>query len=120
MAYDRQKMIRAIYDAGGNVTRAAELLGCAPLTIYRNMKKYATVQNAVDESRAMFEAGLLDIAESELRKAAEDGKAWAIRYVLDTKGKRRGYDARSRIDIDGNLTYHVRFDGEDLEDNADS
>ena len=120
MAYNRKEMIRAIYQAGGVIEQAARILGCAPLTIYRNAEKYATVQNAIDEARYVFAGRLLDEAEIKLMEAVKEGKAWAVRYVLDSKGKVRGYDPHAKHEFDTNVTVRVSIGDPDSAENADS
>lgn len=119
MAYKRELIIRAIYEAGGNITEAARIVGCAPMTIYRHADKYVTVQNAIDEARRGFKNKLLDYAESELLRAVQEGKAWAIRYALSTQGRVRGYDDRSKVDLDGDITINVSMGQFDLDGGGD-
>ncbi|MBU2051246.1 MAG: hypothetical protein KKH61_20050, partial [Gammaproteobacteria bacterium] len=41
--------------------------------------------------------GLCDTSEVKLQQAVNGGEAWAVKYVLSTKGKGRGYVERSEI-----------------------
>ena len=40
---------------------------------------------------------ILDLAESRLHRAIAEGELWAIKYILSTKGKSRGYIERQEI-----------------------
>jgi len=96
-AIDREELISAIWAAQGKVTVAAQRLGCTVRTIYNYANKYATVQNAIDEARAMWDEKLVDLAELKLFQEVNDGNAWAIKYALSTKGKHRGYVERQEV-----------------------
>jgi len=96
-AIDREELISAIWAAQGKVTVAAQRLGCTVRTIYNYANKYATVQNAIDEARAMWDEKLVDLAELKLFQEVNDGSAWAIKYALSTKGKSRGYVERQEV-----------------------
>ena len=96
-AIDREELISAIWAAQGKVTVAAQRLGCTVRTIYNYANKYATVQNAIDEARAMWDEKLVDLAELKLFQEVNDGSAWAIKYALSTKGKHRGYVERQEV-----------------------
>ena len=96
-AIDREELISAIWAAQGKVTVAAQRLGCTVRTIYNYANKYATVQNAIDEARAMWDEKLVDLAELKLFQEVNDGNAWAIKYALSTKGKSRGYVERQEV-----------------------
>jgi len=37
------------------------------------------------------------MAETELYRAIRDGKDWAVKYILSTKGKSRGYVERQEV-----------------------
>jgi hypothetical protein len=40
---------------------------------------------------------MVDIAELKLRQQVQDGEAWAVKYILSTKGKSRGYVERQEV-----------------------
>ena len=112
--YSREMIIDAIRQAKGKITLAARSIGCTRQTIYDYAKKFATVQNAIDESRNDFDEELLDVAEHKLRQAVLDGDRWAIRYALDKKGSKRGYIERKELagDEDAPLTIRVIHDND--------
>lgn len=118
-AIDREELISAIWAAQGKVTVAAQRLGCTVRTIYNYANKYATVQNAIDEARAMWDEKLVDLAELKLFQEVNDGSAWAIKYALSTKGKSRGYVERQEVTgADGGaLNVVVRWPEQDADAN---
>lgn len=119
-AIDREELISAIWAAQGKVTVAAQRLGCTVRTIYNYANKYATVQNAIDEARAMWDEKLVDLAELKLFQEVNDGNAWAIKYALSTKGKHRGYVERQEVTgADGGaLNVVVRWPEQDADADA--
>ena len=119
-AIDREELISAIWAAQGKVTVAAQRLGCTVRTIYNYANKYATVQNAIDEARAMWDEKLVDLAELKLFQEVNDGNAWAIKYALSTKGKHRGYvERQEHTGADGGaLNVVVRWPEQDADADA--
>jgi hypothetical protein len=57
------------------------------------MANFPEVAEAVADAREE----LIDIAELRLRKAVQDGEAWAIALTLKTIGKGRGYVERHEV-----------------------
>jgi hypothetical protein len=94
-------MIEAIKAAKGKITLAAHSIGCTRETIYQYAKRYATVQSAIDKSRNDFDEELLDIAEHKLRQSVLEGEQWAVTYVLNKKGRARGYMDSNRTEVTG-------------------
>ena len=94
---DRETLINEIWRNKGKVALVAERLGVTSKTVYNYADKYATVKNALDDSRMHFDELLVDTAEMKVQKAVMADEAWAIRYVLSTKGKARGYVERSEV-----------------------
>jgi len=91
---NREELINEIWKQKGKVSLVARSLGVATRTIYNYATRYATVQSAIDDARLDFDEFLCDTAEVGLQKATIDREAWAVKYVLSTKGKDRGYVER--------------------------
>lgn len=92
--YTAQQMIDAIRATRGMLTLAAKRLGCAPDTVYRYVREYATVAQALRDERA----SVTDMAELALYKAIQEGEGWAVCFYLKTQGKERGYVERQEIE----------------------
>jgi hypothetical protein len=88
--YTPEQIMTALREAHGFRYLAARRLGCDPETIYRYMKRYPHVQAVADAERGL----VVDLAESKLYEAMVEGEAWAIRTILLTLGKDRGYVER--------------------------
>jgi hypothetical protein len=83
----------AVIAAEGNVSIAAERLGCDRRTVARHAKRSALVAAALAEAR---DRGI-DTAESMLMNAIHQGEAWAICFFLKTQAKHRGYVERQEL-----------------------
>lgn len=108
--YNREDVINAVWRARGNVSQAADEIGCARRTITSMAAQYATVKAAIDDARADKRGELLNKAESGLERALDNGEAWAIRYVLKSVGRGHGWDTLSGVDVNADgLTVVVKW-----------
>jgi hypothetical protein len=104
---DREKLINEIWRNKGKVGLCAERLGVTAKTIYNYADKYATVKNAIDDSRLHADEVIDDTAELKLVQAIQRGEAWAIRYRLSTKGRNRGYSEHVEIEHSGDIMVNM-------------
>ncbi len=88
--YTAQEMIDAIHEARGFLTVAADKLGCSRRTVYRYMRDYPTVQEALDDTREKRH----DFVEGKLMAAINNDNIAAIIFYLKTQCKQRGYIER--------------------------
>lgn len=91
--FEPQEIIAAIEKSGGFISVAAKSLGVSSNTIYRYIKEYPEISEAISE----IETKYLDIAEAELIKSLQSGNLAAVIFFLKTKGKKRGYIERSEM-----------------------
>lgn len=83
----------------GNVEAAARALGVCHSALWGRLKRNPRLQAAKLEAEEIT----LDIAEGELLAAVRRGEAWAVCFLLKTKGKRRGYVERAEVaNVPGN------------------
>jgi hypothetical protein len=82
-----EDMIAALKATDGMVYLAAERLDCDVSTIYKRIPKDKKLARVIDQSRGK----LLDMGETQLKRAVLDGAAWAVCFLLKTRGKARGY-----------------------------
>lgn len=90
MALSDQTIAKALEKTGGNMAAAAQILNVTRQAVSKRV-------NASPELKAICknaEETLVDVAEHGLSKAVRKERAWAIRYVLSTKGRGRGYVTR--------------------------
>ena len=105
--YTAQEVGDALRAVRGVHADAAERLGCHRTTILDYIRRYPEVRQAYEEARA----AALDRAESRLIARVERDEWPAIRFMLVTLGRDRGYSLRQPP--------NAKFDdGEDDDDHA--
>ena len=88
--YPLTVVLAAIGGSGGVVQKVAAELCCDWHTARRYINRWTKTQE-------LFQGELnemLDLAESQLVEAVKRGEPWAIKFLLMTKGKHRGYSLR--------------------------
>lgn len=88
------QIAEALKSAAGIRSGAAALLGCSPSTIKRYVDRSATLAR-IEKEVVEF---TLDLAESRLLDAINDGNLTAVMFYLKTKGKNRGYSERHQLE----------------------
>ena len=106
--YTAEQFIKAIPGTGGIISAIARKVDCEWNTAKAYIDKYPTIKQAYDNECQT----ILDMAETGLYKAIREGKDWAIKYILSTKGKSRG---SYRRDIIGDTRFNSKRAGEDLD-----
>ena len=84
---------QALLACYGNVSAAARALNVGHSTLWHRIKRSERLQ----EARIMAEEQALDVAEESLLAAVRRGEAWAVCFLLKTRGKRRGYVERQEV-----------------------
>lgn len=115
---DREKLINEIWVNKGKVGLVAQRLGVTCKTIYNYADNYATVKKAIDDARGHSDEILVDTAELKLQAAVVNGQAWAIAYVLRTKGRSRGYAERQESEHSGKVTIEVTYGDDGRKDSS--
>ena len=99
LQFSTEDIIKALDETHGGVYLAAERLGCSHKTIERRAKNVQSVQDVIDK----YSGRRVDVGELALDIALANKEAWAIQFILRTKGKNRGYTERQEIaGADGN------------------
>jgi hypothetical protein len=91
--YTQQRVIDAIQAAKGIKATAAQSLGCSRQTVTNYIDRYPAVKEAYDEAIQTS----IDLAQSKLIALVEREEWPAIRFMLVTLGKSRGYVERQEI-----------------------
>jgi len=95
-----EMMINAIEESQGYVSKAAEILSISRNTFYVYLKKFATVQQSLDEIREKRH----DFVELQMMKLIKAQNPTMIIFYLKTQCKSRGYVERQEVSgVDGNL-----------------
>lgn len=85
-----QAVKAAIIEASGSISGAAKALGLHRSSLWLRIQKDERLERVLHQAREE----LVDLAESKLKEAIEDGAPWAISLALKTLGKGRGYVER--------------------------
>lgn len=91
--YSTAQVIEALQVARGIKTDAAKILRCTRHTIENYIKRHPTVAKAYREQRET----LVDLAEGKLIGKVDADEWPAIKFVLVTLGKTRGYVERQEV-----------------------
>lgn len=86
----KERVAEALRKNAGVQAAAARALGVTRQAIQNWLRDHPELREVIAEN----DETLLDLAESNLIKALKNGEKWATRYMLDTKGKVRGYTRR--------------------------
>jgi hypothetical protein len=89
----KAQVIEALHAQKGAVYLAAEALGVSHTTVYNWINRSPDVKEIKD----WYDGQLVDVAELGLRSEVFSQSPWAIKYVLSTKGKDRGYSERTEL-----------------------
>lgn len=101
--FTAEQVIEALRRSRGIKALAAKALGCNRLTVDNYIQRYPTIKAVYEEQRAL----LVDIAEAQLAKKLDAGEWDAVKYVLSTLGRERGYGDTMRHE--GGLTIKVIY-----------
>ena len=93
MALTAKKMSEAIRESSGFISKAASLCHVSRQTFYRNMEKYPSVKQELEDVREARH----DFVENQLLKLIKDLNPTAIIFYLKTQCKQRGYVERQEV-----------------------
>lgn len=93
--YTEAQLERVLVECKGMTFVAARRLGCSHLTMNARIAKSPRLQAVIAEQTGQ----LLDTAELKLAQAVTNGDLGAIKYLLSTKGRGRGYGERVDIHV---------------------
>lgn len=95
----KKKFREAVKGTGGIMISIAKNLGVSRVTVYDFCNKNPDMMKL----RRDEEEKIIDIAENSLFSQARKQEQWAVKYLLQTKGKRRGYVEKSEIQMSGHI-----------------
>jgi len=117
-----QDFIDAIPGTGGIISTIAKKVGCSWHTAKRYIETYPTIAQAYADECAV----VLDLAETKVISAINDGDIQTAKWYLTMKGQGRGYTRTERCDVTSGgqpLTFRVVYDRDErsaFEDDADT
>ncbi len=102
--YKTQQFLDAIPGTGGIITAIAKRLGCSWHTAKKRIEESPTLKAAYEDECQ----SILDLAEVKLFEAIRSGDLQAVKYILSTKGKARGYTERHEVTGEGGGPLEVK------------
>ena len=100
---NKVKFEKALDGTGGIMLSIAKNLDCSRNSVYEFCNKHPEMMVL----RRLEEEKILDIAENGLFTKAKDKDPWAIKYLLATKGKKRGYIEKTEVEHTGELNNKI-------------
>jgi hypothetical protein len=93
MKISRNKLLKEIRERDGNLSEIARAYGLTYNAVHKRVKGDPDLTAAMQESRD----SLVDHAQAKLREAVREGSAWAVKFVLETWGKSRGFTKQLEV-----------------------
>ena len=97
--YTKQNLLEAIQGSGAIVNTIAKRLSCEWITAKKYIEMWPETQQAYSDE----EETVLDMCESAIYKSVQDGNTQDAKWVLSTKGKRRGFSEKHEIEHTGGV-----------------
>ena len=110
----KKELLEAIQGSYGIISTIAARLHCNWHTVDETIKLYPECMQALaDENES-----ILDFTEGKAIERIKEGDGTMIRFMLATKGKKRGYTYEDKLEDDDTTednTLNVICDGEDVD-----
>ena len=110
----KKELLEAIQGSYGIISTIAARLHCNWHTVDETIKLYHECMQALaDENES-----ILDFTEGKAIERIKEGDGTMIRFMLATKGKKRGYTYEDKLEDDDtteNNTLNVICDGEEVD-----
>lgn len=113
--YTDKQIQDALKQTKGMVYLASRQLGCSHHTIKARIAKSVKLQEIVEAEGG----SVIDTAELKLYQLILDGDLGAVKYMLSTRGKDRGYIERHQLEHSGKIDV-TKLSEEELEAIVDS
>jgi hypothetical protein len=95
--YKKLDILQAIKGSGSIVSTIAKRLDCTWDTAKTYINSWPETIKAMKDE----EETVLDMAESAVFKSIQDGNTQDAKWLLSTKGKRRGFSDKQELEISG-------------------
>jgi hypothetical protein len=86
-------VLKAIKGSGAVMSTIAKRLDCAWYTARKYVNKWDATKQAYEDEEQM----ILDLAESKIYESINNGNTQDAKWLLATKGKKRGFTERQEI-----------------------
>jgi hypothetical protein len=95
LKFTEEQLLHAIDGCAGIITTVAKELKCDRRTAQKYIDACPAAKNAMEDEMNK----VLDMAESAVYVAARNGDTAAAKFILSTRGKKRGWTERQEIDF---------------------
>ncbi len=92
--YTEEDILEAIKGSAGIVSTIAKKMDCN----WHTAKTYINKYDSCKEAYSSEEEKVLDMAESTLYNSIKEGNTQDCKWLLSTKGKKRGFSEKTEID----------------------
>ena len=96
---------KAVKDTGGILKDIAHNAGVERVAVWSFLKKHPNLQELIEDEREK----IVDTAEGSLYSQVKGRQEWATKFILKTKGRKRGYIEKSEVEHSGEATVHHSF-----------
>lgn len=104
--------MKTLRQCDGIASQTARALGLTAQAVRKRIRDDDKLQAVADEAKE----SLIDLAQSKLRPLIEEGDFAAVRFVLQTWGRSRGFGKELKIETNqptGVIHLHLPDDGRD-------
>lgn len=91
-----ETIILALNKSHGNISRAADRIGCCRDTLHSRINAEPAIKQVLDSNRERW----IDDSEDVLREKVLAGDTASLLFFLKTQGKKRGYDMDRNVLIE--------------------
>ena len=105
---NRKELIKTVKKYQGKIAVVAQKMGVSTNTVYNYANRYKSVKNAIEKAQSNWDCKLVDTAETKLFAAVLEGSSWAVKYTLETKGRKRGYVTQDEDAAKTDITFNVK------------
>lgn len=100
LIFTESQVLEAIKGSAGIISTVSRKLGCG----WERAREAIGQTDSTKEEYANECEIILDMAESKLFEAVNNGDTQMIKYILSTKGRKRGYNEKLELEHSGNVT----------------
>jgi hypothetical protein len=96
-SYSNVEIAEAYIAENFSKPQTALRLGIKPAALYEAIKRNNKLRSLLESVKERSEEYLLDLAESQLVAKIREGDFKAIKFFLETKGRKRGYGRADEV-----------------------
>ena len=94
MRISNKRFNEAVKDTGGILTLVSKRLNISRQSLYNFLKKNPEKRKVLKQEREK----IIDLGEGSLFNQVKNQEAWAVKFLLKTVGKERGYYEKQEVE----------------------